>query len=529
MKYLFPALFLLLTGWLGIAASGPSLAAPPPDPRVLPWVWAELDARGQADLILQLPQVDLTPAYALPDKSTRGRWVTRTLRDHAWQTQKPLVAELDRMGVPYQRFWVVNAVRVKVDAGQLSQLLRLPQVQRVFANTAFPAAGPQPEPAAHGLTASALPWGVERVEAPWAWAEGITGQGVVVAGQDTGYDWTHEVLKRAYRGYDPDTEAASHDYNWHDAIHEIDPHNRGTNPCGLNSPEPCDDHGHGTHTMGTMVGNDLDPQADGWPQAAAHPIGIAPGARWIGCRNMERGWGRPSTYIECFQWFVAPWPLGGDPATDGDPDQAPDIINNSWSCPPEEGCKPENLDILEPALNAADAAGILVVVSAQNSGPSCGSIRDPVAIYPRAFTVGATDRNDNLASFSSRGPVTYRGETRIGPDISAPGVAIYSSLKGNRYGYSSGTSMAGPHVAGVAALLLSARPDLKGHPDQIRALLTTMADPFTSSQGCGGDAPDAIPNNGYGWGIVNARAALSPHHTFMPMLQTSRASGRGDQ
>ncbi len=519
------ALLVFLAGLFLLATDGSLMAAPPPDPRVTASVWEELDARGKADVIIQLPQADLDPAYALPDKTARGRWVVDTLQKHAAATQRPLLAQLDRMGMNYQPFWVVNAVRVQVDAGQLNQLLRLSQVRRVTSNAPFRAAGPHPEPSTAIQTASGtIPWGIERVEAPWAWMQGVTGEGVVVAGQDTGYDWTHETLKRAYRGYDASADAVSHDYNWHDAIHELNPNLSGDNPCGLDSPEPCDDYGHGTHTMGTMVGNDLAPDAADWPQAAAHPIGIAPGARWIGCRNMERGWGMPSTYIECFQWFVAPWPIGGDPTADGDPAKAPDIINNSWSCPPDEGCKPENLDVIEPALNAADAAGILVVASAQNSGPSCGSIRDPIAIYPKAFTVGATDSNDNLASFSSRGPVTYDGQTRTGPDISAPGVSVVSSIPGNRYGSSSGTSMAGPHVAGVAALLLSARPDLKGHPERIRAWLTTTADPHTSAQGCGGDAPDAIPNNGYGWGVANARTALNPHRAFLPMIQTFPAA-----
>ncbi len=520
------ALFLLiLAGWLAVAAGSPIMAAPTPDPRVDDAVWAQMDARGRADVILLLPQADLTPAYALPDKPTRGRWVVAALRAQARATQPPLLAALAQMGVDYQAFWVVNGVRAQVDARQLDRVLRLPQVQRVTANAPFRGVGPEPEPGvAAQSTTAAIPWGVQRVEAPWAWAQGVTGQGVVIAGQDTGYDWTHETLKRAYRGYDPVADAVSHDYNWHDAIHAINPNNNGDNPCGLDSPEPCDDYGHGTHTMGTMVGNDLPPDAAGWPAAAPHPIGVAPGATWIGCRNMERGWGMPSTYIECFQWFVAPWPLGGDPNADGDPDRAPDIINNSWSCPTSEGCRPENLDVIEPALNAADAAGILVVASAQNSGPSCNTIREPIAIYPKAFTVGATDSNDNLASFSSRGPVTYDGVTRIGPDISAPGVSVYASLPNNRYGFSSGTSMAGPHVAGVAALLLAARPELKGHPDRIRAALTTLADPKTSSQGCGGDAADAIPNNGYGWGIVNARTALSPPRIFLPLATHTLSS-----
>ena len=502
-------LFLLIIAAVGLLAAAIHPASAAPDARVAPEVWAQLDARGQADVILQLPRLDLGPAYALPDKAARGRWVYDTLRVAAEKTQAPLVVELDRSGVDYQRFWAVNAIRVRVDEALLARLLRFPQVQRVSADEAFSGVGPEPEASLSAQAeAGPLPWGVNRVHASWAWDQGITGQGVTIAGQDTGYDWTHPALQKSYRGYDAAAGAVDHDYNWHDAIHEIDPHLSGSNPCGLDSPEPCDDYGHGTHTMGTMAGNDLSPQDAGWPAAAAHPIGAAPGAEWMACRNMERGWGRPATYIECFQWFTAPWPVGGDPFTDGDPSKAPDVMNNSWNCLESEGCTPDKLAVIEPALDAADAAGILVVVSATNNGSACNTIREPIAIYPKSFTVAATASNDALASFSSRGPVSYNGVTRMGPDISGPGVGVSSSIPGDRYGSMSGTSMAGPHVAGVAALLMSAAPELKGQTEMMRAILTRTADPKTSSQGCGGDAPDAVPNNGFGWGVVNARSAI---------------------
>ena len=499
-------LLLLLFAWM-IAGLGPANASP--DVRVEPDVWAQIDAQGRADVIIQLNQADLGPAYALSAKSARGQWVYATLRQEALRSQAPLLAELKREGASYQRFWVVNAIRVQVDEALLMRLLRYPQVQRVASNDAFLGVEPRPdEPLSSQSIQGGLPWGVGRVDAPWAWEQGITGEGVVVAGQDTGYDWTHQALKRVYRGYDPVTDTASHDYNWHDAIHELDPHHTNPNPCGLDSPEPCDDYGHGTHTMGIMAGNDLPSDVAGWPRMAEHPIGLAPGAKWIGCRNMEGGWGRPATYLECFQWFIAPWPLDGDPFADGDPAKAPDVINNSWSCPEEEGCTPDRLAVIEPALNAADAAGILVVASATNNGSVCGSIKEPIAIYPRAFTVGATTDTDTLALFSSRGPISYNGITRIGPDVSAPGVNIYSSLPGDRYRAMSGTSMSGPHVAAAAALLMSAEPSLRGETDMVRAILSRTADPRTSDQGCGGDAPDAVPNNGFGWGIVNIRSAI---------------------
>ena len=148
-------------------------------------------------------------------------------------------------------------------------------------------------------------------------APGYTGQGAVIAGQDTGYQWDHPALKDQYRGWNG--SAADHNYNWHDAIHATG------SSCGADSPCPCDDNDHGTHTMGTMVGDD----------GGANQIGMAPGARWIGCRNMNAGVGTPTTYIECFEWFIAPTDLAGQ---NPNPAMAPDVINNSWGCPESEGC-----------------------------------------------------------------------------------------------------------------------------------------------------------------------------------------------
>ena len=257
--------------------------------------------------------------------------------------------------------------------------------------------------------------------------------------------------------------------------------------------------------MGTMAGNDLPPGSAGWPAAATNAIGVAPGAKWIGCRNMEAGDGTPATYIECFEWFIAPYPVVGTPAQ-GDPSKAPDVMDNSWGCLSSEGCTTQTLGIIEPALNAADAAGIVVVVSAGNSGSACKTIWNPPAIYPRAFAVGSTDSSDILASSSSRGPVTYAGGTYTKPDLSAPGVSVRSSIPGGGYGSMSGTSMAAPHVAGVVALLLSAQPSLRGQTDLIKAIVSRTADPMSYAT-CGG-APGGLPNNGYGWGIVNAQRAI---------------------
>jgi subtilisin family serine protease len=325
------------------------------------------------------------------------------------------------------------------------------------------------------------------------WALGYTGQGVVVGGQDTGYQWNHPALINHYRGWDGTN--ANHNYNWHDAIHGLNPHNTGNNPCGYNLTAPCDDNSHGTHTMGTMVGDD----------GAGNQIGMAPGAKWIGCRNMERGWGTPATYTECFQWFVAPTDLNGQ---NPDPSKAPDVINDSWYCPPAEGCADPL--ILQSVVENVRAAGIVVVFAAGNSGSGCSSINAPGAMYDASFTVGATDSGDNIAGFSSRGPVTVDGSNRLKPNVSAPGVNIRSSVPVNSYASGwSGTSMAGPHVVGLVALLLSAHPELRGQVDTIEHIIESSAVPRTDSQSCGDIPGTDVPNNTYGWGRVDALAALN--------------------
>jgi hypothetical protein len=228
---------------------------------------------------------------------------------------------------------------------------------------------------------------------------------------------------------------------------------------------------------------------------------------------MDEGVGTPASYAECFEFFLAPYPVGGDPFTDGEPSLAPHVINNSWTCPPYEGCDPGTL---RTVVENVRAAGIVVVASAGNSGSDgCGSVHTPPAIYDAAFSVGATDSADRIAAFSSRGPVIVDGSGRRKPDVSAPGVSVHSSFPGTGYAGSSGTSMAAPHVAGAVALLWSAAPRLVGEVDATEALISRAARPRTTMQGCGDDGAEDVPNNTYGWGIVDAMAAVE--HAWLPI------------
>ncbi|MFQ6101187.1 MAG: S8 family serine peptidase [Anaerolineae bacterium] len=489
-RLLNAGLALGLTGALLLALLAVARATSAAQPaKIAPQVWAATVNGGQAEfLVILTEQANLSAAAALPTRQARLRYVYDTLRETALRSQNPLRTELDSTGVEYRPFYIVNMLAVRGDRALVTRLAARPEVARIAANPRVRQSLPEPRPdGVRSLAPQGIAWNVARVNADGVWALGHTGTNVVVAGQDTGYDWDHPALIGQYRGYNGVT--ATHDYNWHDAIHS------GGGVCGADSPAPCDDHGHGTHTMGTIVGDD----------GAGNQVGVAPGARWIGCRNMDQGVGTPATYIECFEFFLAPYPIGGDPFTEGNPSLAPHVINNSWTCPPSEGC---DWDTLQAVVENVRAAGIVVVASAGNAGPACSTVEDPPAIYNGAFSVGATDGSDNIAGFSSRGPVAVDGSGRLKPDVSAPGVGVRSSLRGGGYISMSGTSMAGPHVAGTVALLWSAAPRLIGDVDTTEWIIARAARPHTTTQGCGGDGPEDVPNHVYGWGIVDALAAV---------------------
>ena len=462
----------------------PSQAVPAWQSKVAPSVLA-LALDGEAEFIVFLAQqADVSQAAMLPAKPQKGQYVFNTLSRQAQQTQRPLLSILANHGAAYRSYWVANMIWVRGDMSTLQTVAQRAEVAQVFANPAFRLREPLPEP--EQAAAAQVAWNLALINAPQVWAEGITGQNIVIGGQDTGYDWDHPALINQYRGWDG--ENADHNYNWHDAIHN------GGGICGVDAVEPCDDWGHGTHTMGIMVGDDGD----------QNQIGVAPGARWMGCRNMNAGVGTPASYSECFQWFIAPTNLQGE---NPDPALAPHVINNSWSCPPSEGC----LDplIMRTIVSNTRAAGIVVVASAGNSGSSCSTINTPPAIYDESFTVGATTSSDVIATYSSRGPVTIDGSNRPKPDVVAPGSDIRSSWHGGGYTNLSGTSMAAPHVAGTAALMMAANPNLIGQVAAIEDILARTAQPRTTEQTCGDVPGSLLPNNTYGYGRIDALAAVS--------------------
>ena len=233
----------------------------------------------------------------------------------------------------------------------------------------------------------------------------------MVAGADTGIRWTHNALKPHYRGWDG--QNADHDYNWHDSIHDS-----VGNPCGNDSP-----------SLATITLTARIPSAP-WSATTARAIRLAwrPAQSGLAAVTWTAGVGTPARYIECMEWFLAPTRIGGG---DPDPTKAPDITNNSWHCPPEEGC---SFDTLQAAVEAQAAAGIMMVSAAQNAGPNCSTVENPPGIYEATYSIGALNTGtDTIASFSSRGPVTADGSGRIKPDISAPGTNTRSCYKPQRY------------------------------------------------------------------------------------------------
>lgn len=438
-------------------------------------------------------QADVSGAKQLNTKEAKGNFVYQALTQLAAKTQAPFIALLESKGAKYHPFWVVNAISVEGDINLAKEIAQFPEVKELLPNTRFVMETPidpiYSDVAKTDNTMVAIEWGINKVKAPQVWALGYKGQGVVVGGQDTGYEFDHLALETQYRGYS--TSGPNHNFNWHDAIHS-----GSGGSCGTNSTVPCDDHNHGTHTMGTICGDD----------GAGNQIGMAPQAKWIGARNMDQGVGTPTTYIECFQWFLAPTDINNQNAT---PSKAPHVINNSWGCDASEGCNSSNYSNMETAINNLRAAGVVVVVSAGNDGSACNTINGPPAHFAGSFTIGSTTSSDGISGFSSRGNIQIDNSNRIKPDVCAPGSSIRSSVRGGNYATYSGTSMAGPHVAGAVALLISAVPSLAGQVDSIQAILEKTAVKITSTQTCNGTSPSTFPNNTVGHGRIDILAAVN--------------------
>jgi hypothetical protein len=472
---------------LSFSAFASDTAAPA---KIAPSLASETALGGSSEaLIVFSEQADLSAADNLPTKLEKGRYVYNALRAVAERTQAPMRKMLQDRGIPYQSFFGVNMIKVNASRDLLYELAGHSEVQRIDANPKVRSSIPSPNltsPSTNGSQTTSqlkggVEWNVAQVHAPQVWALGFHGEGMVIANADTGVQWDHIALKSHYRGLNG--TSVNHNYNWHDATSD-------------HSPTPIDPQFHGTFTMSEMVGDD----------GLGNQVGVAPGAKWIACRNMDRhGVGSPAQYIECFDFLLAPYPVGHPELAN--PAFAPDVINNSWDCPVSEGCSLTTLQAIE---NAVTAAGIFQSMAAGNYGPNCSTVNTTPAIYPSGVGVGATDSYNSIARFSSRGPVTVDSSHRLKPELVAPGYNIRAAIAYlNMYqGYWQGTSMASPHVAAGVALLWQAKPSLNGKIAATTTQLTKTALPLTSTQSCSSFPGSSIPNAVFGYGLLDILKAV---------------------
>ena len=455
-------------------------------PKISHLLQDEIKNNTVVEVFVLLNNKNLHQKTASPDRIIRLKNTIQQLKINAEISRKQVEPQLSLITKDYKFFWANNSFWAKMPSDKVTAFMASSAIQKAYSNK------PQKlnivKPTKADSHVKAIDWNLTMINAQQVWDQGFKGQNVLIAGQDTGYQWDHISLKNKYAGWNGTT--VDHNYYWHDAI---------TNPnvnCqdAQNNPASCDDHGHGTHTMGTMVGDD----------GVGNQIGVAPDAKWMGCRNMNQGNGTPTTYTACFQFFLEPTDLNN---ANPDVTKAPHIINNSWGCPSVEGCTQP--DALESIVNNVVNAGILVVAAAGNDGSSCGSINTPIAIYEKSLTIGSTTSTDAISGFSSRGGVTIDGSNRIKPDMVAPGSSIRSAQLNGSYTNLSGTSMASPHVAGVAALLISANPALAGNPELLTQILLDSSVIKTSAQTCNGVSGTQSPNNTFGWGRLDALAAVN--------------------
>lgn len=408
-------------------------------------------------------QKKMASRYAVVDK----------LQETAERTQENVIKLLEaekKIGnvQEYESFYIINMVYVKATEDVIKKLSMRSEVKEINLNGKIVVDWPKIAPeSVNGNQVQSTEWNIDKVGAPAVWnAFGINGSGVVVGTIDTGFTYTHEALMTKWRGYNPANPSVPNPVgNWFDAVNgQSLPYDEPTIP-------------HGTHVLGTILGQD---------PAGQNIIGVAPGAKFINAKAFTPDGGYDDDLLASGQWMLAP---------NNDPSLAPDIINNSWG-------GGSGLDEwYRPMVQAWRDAGILPVFSAGNENPPPappGSVSAP-ANYPESFAVAATDRNDIRGDFSRLGPGPYAGDLK--PDIAAPGVNVRSSVPGGYEAGWSGTSMAAPHIAGTAALLLSYNAALT--PDQLEQIMTSTATPLTDAT-----YPNA-PNFGYGNGLVNAFNAVS--------------------
>ncbi len=453
-------------------------------------------------LVFLADQADLRAAYTISDWNQRGQYVYQTLHDHATHTQAGLRTFLDGRGVSYTPLWIVNALAVRGTATDVSALAERSDVAMLRANHLMTFSDEVSTGAALNQTNNCLPdaanvcWNIVRIGADRVWNNfGVRGTGITVANIDGGVAYAHPALVNQYRG-NKGGGVFDHNYNWYDPYRD--------------TTSPTDSSYHGTHTMGSMV-------ASGGASASEPAVGIAPGARWIAARACGSSTCAEMDLILAAQWMLAPTDLLGQNAR---PDLRPQIVSNSWSS--GQG----NDNFYASYVTAWRAAGIFPVFAAGNGRMSvkgCSSIQSP-ADYAQVVGVGALDNTNMLTSYSDIGPTL---DGRLKPDITAPGNGIISTMPSSVYGSLSGTSMATPQVAGSVALLWSANPSLIGDYDRTYQILTASASPISADSRFNDPVTYKLchvtttPNNIYGYGRIDAYAAVAKASVDVPWLSLS--------
>ena len=441
-------------------------------------------------------KADLSLAYDL-DWDARGKYVVRRLQENAEKSQAKVVQYLNSQGADFQAFWIDNIIIVNSsNQNTFNGLMGFPEIESLRARQTLRLIEPIVDESENRLeSVLAVEPNIAHVLAPDVWGLGITGDGMVVANIDTGVRASHDALVRQYRG----TDTGSHDYNWLGAAG--------------GSAVPVDDHGHGTHTMGTIVGED---------SSLTNQIGLAPGAKWIACDGCEGSGCTDAALLACAQWITAPYPIG-DPSSP-DPSKRPHVVNNSWG-----DCGTSYDNWYQASVDAWHAAGIFPIFSngnASNCGysspPGLNTVGNP-ARYGNVTGVGSSGESNGLyATHSNWGPTdnldiinAVTGWENLKPQVLAPGVSIRSSTPGSDSEYQdgwSGTSMSAPHVTGLVALMWQAAPCLVGDYAITEKIIEETANPIPYDDGTG--SGPSVPNYATGWGEINALAAVQRAQTF---------------
>ncbi|MFF4877526.1 carboxypeptidase regulatory-like domain-containing protein [Micromonospora sp. NPDC000668] len=454
------------------AFAAPSTTAPSANPadKLTSAVEKTLTTHDSADFWVKLSaKANLDAAPNIADWGKRGQHVYDALTSTAKTSQADVIQQLEANGVDHESFWISNRILVEDGTLELAkELAAQSEVSQITETTKFDLVEPVKREKAPANAPATVEWGLDFINAPEVWAQGFTGEGIVVSSVDTGVQFDHPALADGYRGRQPDGTIVN-DYNAFDS----------SGRCGAGNP--CDVNGHGTHTMGTMMGDD----------GAGNQIGVAPDAQWIeanGCDTCS-----DADLLESGEWITAPTRTDG---TDPDPAKRPQVVNNSWGAVAAGAID----DWYQDITDAWAAAGIFGAWSAGNSGPGCQTTSSPGANTTN-YSAGAVDSSGRIASFSSRGPGEGGG---IKPNISAPGVAVRSSVPGDGYALFNGTSMAAPHLAGAVAVLWSAAPALIGDIPGTWELLNQAAHNVDDTS-CGGTAEN---NNVYGEGTLDLAALI---------------------